>query len=109
MPVGLDGVAVLLLSVAVAVGTAGGSLALAVVVWTAWRAPTSPGPCAAVAVLGHRLDVDGRPAAAFRQRLQRARAVAAHGAMLHVLGGVTRPPFPSEGDVGRGLLLARIE
>lgn len=80
-------------------------LALAVVVRAAWRTPTSAGPCAAVAVLGHRLDADGQPTAAFHQRLHRGRAVAAHGAMLHVLGGVTRPPFPSEGNVGRGLLL----
>ena len=80
VPVGVDGVAVLLLSVVAAVGTAGGNLALAVVLRAAWRTPSeAPGPFGVVAVLGHRLDRHGRPTRAFLQRLRRGRTLAAQG------------------------------
>lgn len=108
VPVGADGVAVAALSALVAVGSGGVTLlwALWVVIRTARRTPADAGPCGHVAVLGHCLDPLGQPTPAFRRRLRRGWAVARrHGAVLHVLGGVTRPGCPSEGAAGRAWLL----
>lgn len=108
VPVGADGAAVAALSALVAVGSGGVTLLWAwwVVARTARRVAADAGPCGHVAVLGHRLDPLGQPTPAFRRRLRRGWAMAArHGAVLHVLGGVTRPGCPSEGAVGRAWLL----
>jgi len=107
---GPEGVATLLLALAVAACTLGLSLLAALwqVLRIACSAPSRPtGPVRQALVLGTRL-TEGRPGHAFRARLDRALALSAQQPSLEVviLGGVTAPGAPAEAAAGRRYLLA---
>ena len=107
--IGRDGLAMLVLSVVLAVASLGSTLlaVLAYVVWIgAVTATTAPRgsiiPGSIIIVLGLRLRPDGEPEARYRLRLERARRllVRAPGAEIVVLGGRTRAGAVSEAEAG---------
>jgi uncharacterized SAM-binding protein YcdF (DUF218 family) len=107
---GPEGVATLLLALAVAAGTLG--LSLAAALWQVLRiarsAPSRPAePARQALVLGTKL-ANGQPGHAFCARLDRALALSADqpGLGVVVLGGITTPGAPSEAAAGRRYLLA---
>ena len=104
----------LALSVAIMTLSGGATFAAAVIrVWrTARAAPATVGadvsPRCAV-VLGHRLDPLDQPTAAYRARLDRARALAAQWPDLRLvlLGGRTGTGRITEAEAGRRMLVER--
>lgn len=112
--VGADGLATLLLSLAVAGASLGVSFtfALARVLAAARRTGTElwDAEPRRILVLGARLGPDGAPGPAFRARLERAAALLAvlPRAEAVVLGGATRPGGPAEAEAGRRHLVERL-
>src|SRR5690242_20433766 len=106
--VGIDGFAMLALSLAVALITGGLTVAAAYLhaLAVARRTPASAAGNA-VLVLGMR-SAHGMPEPAYRARLDRALALSRQnpGVRVIVLGGRTTAGQPSEAEIGRSYLVA---
>ncbi|MSP01574.1 MAG: YdcF family protein [Acetobacteraceae bacterium] len=107
--IGRDGLAMLALSGLLIAATGGLTYALAMlrVARDTARSPQTLPASAPIVVLGVQLSRDGLPGSEFRERLDHGAAllVRAGEADIIVLGGVTRPGFSSEADMGKDYLV----